>query len=92
MANIPAILAYDVPGTEDVGSPTKFRLNVGPAVQPIACSMPFCDAGPTPLYTLRKHVAFNQCDCTVFSDCCIMPDDTLYWPNSDVMLYHRLRR
>ena len=42
-------------------------------------------------------------DCTVFSDCCIMlmtfkipasetPDNTIHWPNVDVMLGHRLRR
>ena len=31
---------FDVPRTEDVGLPTKFRLNVGPALQPIAGSMP----------------------------------------------------
>ena len=42
-------------------------------------------------------------DCTVFSYCCIMlgtfkipvpetPDNTIHWPNADVMLCHRLRR
>ena len=42
-------------------------------------------------------------DCTVFSDCCIMlvtfkipapetPDNTIDWPNADVMLGHCLRR
>ena len=36
-------------------------------------------------------------DCTVFSDCCSMlapetPDNTIHWPNADVMLGHRLRR
>ena len=42
-------------------------------------------------------------DCTFFSDCCIMlvifqipasetPDNTIHWPNVDVMLGHRLRR
>ena len=35
-----SILAYDVPDPEDVGLPTKFRFNVGPALQPIAGSMP----------------------------------------------------
>ena len=40
LANIHLILAYDVPRTEDVGLPTKFRFNVGPASQPIAGSMP----------------------------------------------------
>ena len=40
LANIHSILAYDVPRTEDVGLPTKFRFNVGPALQPIVDSMP----------------------------------------------------
>ena len=43
-------------------------------------------------------------DCTVFSDCCIVmrvtlsipapetPDNTIHWPNADVILGHRLRR
>ena len=42
-------------------------------------------------------------DCTVFPDRCIMlvtfkipapetPDNTLHWPDGDVMLGHRLRR
>ena len=40
LANIYSILAYDVPGTDDRGLPTKFRFNAGPALQPIAGSMP----------------------------------------------------
>ena len=48
---------------------TKFRFNVGPALQPIAGSMtvnrqwrwPNTNLSPGLLYTLRKHVAFNQC-------------------------------
>ena len=41
LANIHSIIiAYDVPDTEDVGLPTKFRYKVGPALQPIAGSMP----------------------------------------------------
>ena len=43
LANIHSILAaclYDVSRTEDVGLPTTFRFNVGPASQPIAGSMP----------------------------------------------------
>ena len=40
MANIYSIPAYDIPDTEDVGPPTKFRSNVGPALQPMAGSMP----------------------------------------------------
>ena len=69
LANIHSILAYDVPGTKDVGLPTKFRFNVGPDVQPIAGSMPVnrlprwlnTNLSPGLLYTLREHVAFNQC-------------------------------
>ena len=63
--------AYNVPCAEDVGLPTKFRLNVGPASQPIAGSMPvnllrrWPNTNPSLglLYrpTLRKHVAFTQC-------------------------------
>ena len=69
LANILSILAYDVPRTEDVGLPTKFRFNVGPASQPIAASMPVNRLRGWPntnttlglLYTLYKHVAFTQC-------------------------------
>ena len=62
------MFAYDVPRTEDVGLPTKFRFNVGPALQPVAGSMPVNRLRRWPntnlslglLYTLRKHVALNQ--------------------------------
>ena len=70
LANIYSILGYDVPGTEDVGLSTKFRFNVGPALQPIAGPMPVnrlrhwpnTKLSPGLLYrpTLRKHLAFNQ--------------------------------
>ena len=70
LANIHSIglLAYDVPDTEDEGLPTKFRFNVGPALQLIAGSMPVnriqrwpnTNLSPGMLYTLRKHVAFNR--------------------------------
>ena len=68
LANIHSILAYDVPDTEDVGLPTKSRFNVGTALQSIARSMPVnrlrclpsTNLSPGLLYTLRKHVAFNQ--------------------------------
>ena len=63
------ILANDVPRTKDVCFPTKFRLDVGPASQPIAGSMPvnclrrWLNTNPSLglLYTLIKHVAFTQC-------------------------------
>ena len=58
-----------VPRTDDVGLPTNFLFNVGPAPQPIAGSMPvnrlrrWPNANPLLglLYTYRKHVAFAQC-------------------------------
>ena len=42
MANIHSILAYydDLSRTEELGLPTQFRFNVGPALQSIAGSMP----------------------------------------------------
>ena len=130
LANIHSILAYDAPDTENVCITTKFRFNVGPALQPIAGSMPVnrvrrgpsTNLSPDLLYSLLHA---NTChstntvsmlthglrrwpvietalgDCTVFSDCCIMlvtfkipasetPDNTIHWPNADVMLGHRL--
>ena len=64
-ANIHSILTYDVPDTEGVGLPTKSRFNVGPALQPIAVLMSVNRLRRTHLslgllYTLRKHVSFNQ--------------------------------
>ena len=35
-----AVRLNDVPRAHDVGLPTQFRFNVGPASQPIAGSMP----------------------------------------------------
>ena len=62
LANMHSIRAYDVPRTEDVGLPTKFWFNFGSALHPIAGSMPVNRLrSPGLLYTLRKHVAFNQC-------------------------------
>ena len=73
LANIHPILIYDVPRTEDVGLPTKFWFNVGPALQPIAGSKPVnrlrrcpnTNLSPGLLYTLREHVAFNRCSFNV---------------------------
>ena len=69
LANIHSIFAHDVPRTEDASLSTKFRFNDGPALQPIAGSMPVnrlrrwpnINLSPGLLYTLRKHVTFNQC-------------------------------
>ena len=68
LANIHLILAYDVPGTEDVSLPTKLWFNAGPSLQPIAGSMPgnrlrrWPNNNPSQglLYILRKHVVFTQ--------------------------------
>ena len=130
LANIHSILAYDVPDTEYVGLPTKFRFNFGPALQSIAGSMSVNRLRRWPSTNLSRvccMLCANTChstntvsmlthslrrwpvietalgDCTVFSDCCIMlvtfkipapetPDNTIHWPNADVMLSHRLRR
>ena len=56
-------------------------------------------------HSLRRWPVFETAlgDCTVFSDYCIMlvmlpirepetPDNTIHWPNADVMLGYRLRR
>ena len=68
LANMHSILVYRVPDTEDVGLPTKFRFNFGPALQPLAGSMPVnrlrrwpsINLSPGLLYSLLKHVSFNQ--------------------------------
>ena len=69
LARIHSIFAYDVSRREDVGLPSKFRFNVGPALQLIAGSIPVnrlrrwanTNLSSGLLYNLRKHVAFNQC-------------------------------
>ena len=81
LANIHSILAYDVRCAEDVGLPTKFRFNVGPALQPIAGSMPVnrlrrwpdTILSPGLLYTLRKHLSFTQCCFNVDSQSSMLP-------------------
>ena len=77
MANIPSILAYNVPHTEDVGLPTKFRFNVGPLSKPVAGSMPVNDAGPTQIH----HKV-----------CCMLCGMRWHSPNAVSMLTHILRR
>ena len=64
---------YDVPRTEDVGLPTKFRFNVGPASQPIAGSMPSIVYDTSP--TLIHHWV-----------CCILCANTWHSPNAVSML------
>ena len=77
LANIHSILAYDVPDTEDVGLPTKFRFNVGPALQPIAGSMPSIVYDPTLIY----HWV-----------CSILCANTWHSTDTVSMLPHSLRR
>ena len=79
LANIHSILAYDVPDTEDVGLPTKFRFNVGPALQPIASSMP--------VNRLRRTHSTN-----LSPVCCILCANTWYKTNGVSMFTHSLRR
>ena len=97
LVNIHSTLAYDVPRTDDVRLPTKFRFNVRPATQPIAVL--------NLTHNLQRwpDIETALSDFTVFSDCCILmrvmpsipapetPDNTIHWPNGDVMLGHRLR-
>ena len=80
MANIHPILAYDVPRTEYVGLPAKLRLNVGPALQPIAGSMP--------VIRLRRWPNTNLCHRV----CCILYANTWHSTNAVSMLTHSLRR
>ena len=69
LANIHSILAYNVPGTEDVSIPTKFWFNVGSALQPTAGSMPVnrlrrwpnINLSPVSCILCAKRVTFNQC-------------------------------
>ena len=52
---------YDVPGTHNVGLPTQYRLNVEPASQLIAGSMP--------VKRIRRwpNIETELCDCPVFA-------------------------
>ena len=52
---------YDVPGTHNVGLPIQYRLNVGPASQPIAGSMPVSSIRRWP------NVETELGDCPVFA-------------------------
>ena len=78
LANIHSMLAYDVPRTEDVGLPIKFRLNVGPVPQPIAGSMP--------VNRLQRWPNTNQWIC------CKLCPNTWFSPNAVSMLTHSPRR
>ena len=52
---------YDIPGTQNVGLPTQYRFNVGPALQPIA--------GSIPVNRIRRwpNIKAELCDCPVFA-------------------------
>ena len=96
LANIHAILAVGLPGTHNIGLPTQYRFNVVPASQPIAGSMP--------VNRIRRwsNIETELGDCPVFALTAIRvtlyplkghyPDNTIHWPNCEIMLGHRLRR
>ena len=85
LPNIHSIIAaclYDVARTDDVGLPTKFRLNVVPASQPIAGSMPVnCLQCPT---LIQHWVSCILCASTSANMC--------HSPNAVLMLTHSHRR
>ena len=67
--------------------------NVGPASQPIA--------GSIPVNRIRRwpNIETELADCPVFALTAIRetlkghyPDNTIHWPNCEIMLGHRLRR
>ena len=84
--------AYLAGPTHNVGLPTQFRFNVGPASQPIAGSMP--------VNRIRRWPNIE----TVLGDCPVSaltairvtfhaqkghyPDNTIHWPNCEIMLGH----
>ena len=86
----------DVPGTHNVGLSTQFRFNVGPTSQPIAGSMSVNRNRRWP------NIETELGDCLVFALTAIrvtlhapkghQPDNTIHWPNCEIMLGHRLRR
>ena len=107
---------YDVLCTEDVGLPTQFKFNVGPASQPIAGSMSvnrcWNNTNTTMylLYTLLQHISKTWPSPNRVIVPCLLglrhcyavealllrlqshfPDNTIYWPNADVLLSHYLR-
>ena len=81
---------YDVPGTHNTGLPTQYRLNVGPASQPIAVSMPVIHIRCWP--NIRTELG----DCPVFALTAIWVtflyhqkghylDNTIHWPNCEIV-------
>ena len=73
---------YDVPGTHNVGLPTQYRFNVGPASQPIA--------RPIPVNRIRRwpNIKTELGDCPLFAPTAIRvtfhpskghcPDNTIH--------------
>ena len=65
-AHIHLIFAYDVPGTEDVGLNHQIPVQCWASVAAHCWfdrlrRWPNTNLSPVLVYTLRKHVAFNQC-------------------------------
>ena len=82
LANIHSILAYEVPHTEDVGLPTKFWVNAGPASQPLAGSI---NAGQSSSYAAGPTLIHDWV-------CCILCANKWDSPDAASMLTHTLRR
>ena len=88
---------YDVPGIHNVGLPTQYRLKIGPASQSIV--------GLMLVNRIRRwpNIETELRDCPVFVLTAIRvklyapkghyryPDNTIHWPNCEIMLGHRLR-
>ena len=80
----------------NVGLPTQYRFNFGPASQTIAGSMQVDRIRRWP------NIETELGDCSVFSLTAIRvtlyplrghyPDNTIHWPNCEIMLGHSLRR
>ena len=80
----------------NVGPPTQYRFNVRPVTQPIAGSMPVnrirhwpsieTELGECPVFALTAIRV------TLYPTKGHYADDTIHWPNCEIMLGHHLQR
>ena len=85
---------YDVglPCTRNVGLPTQYQFNVGPASQPIAGSMPVncilrwpnieTELGDSPVFALTAIRV------TLYAQKGHYPDNTIHWSNCEILSGH----